>query len=40
MRQIAGFGDENLKQFKFTLLDGSRGVHISESTVTIPYTFR
>jgi hypothetical protein len=36
----AGSGDVNSKQFKFTLLDSSRGLHISESTVSISYTFR
>jgi hypothetical protein len=29
-----------LKQFTLTLLDGSRGINISESTVSISYTFR
>jgi hypothetical protein len=31
--------DVDSEQFKFTLLDGSRGLHISESTVSISYTF-
>jgi hypothetical protein len=34
-----GFGDVNLQQFKFTLLDGSQGLHISEWMVSISYTF-
>jgi len=37
---IVWFGDINSKQFKFMLLDGSHGLHISESTVSISYTFR
>jgi hypothetical protein len=32
--------DVNSKQFEFTLLDGSRCLHISESTVSISYTLR
>jgi hypothetical protein len=32
--------DVTTKHFKFTLLDGSRGLHISLSTVIISYTFR
>jgi hypothetical protein len=30
----------NSKKFKCTLLDGSRGLHISEPTVRISHTFR
>jgi hypothetical protein len=41
--KIAGSGtraDVNSKQLKFTLQDGSCGLHISESTVSISYTLR
>jgi hypothetical protein len=34
------FVNVNLKQFKFTLLGGSCGFHISESMVSISYMFR
>jgi hypothetical protein len=36
----AGFGDVNWNQFIFTLVDGPSGFHISNSTVSISYTFR
>jgi hypothetical protein len=39
-KQTAGFPDVNSKEFKFSLQDGSRGLHISESTVSITYKFR
>jgi hypothetical protein len=31
---------KKLKSVKFTLLDGSSGLHISEQKVSISYTFR
>jgi hypothetical protein len=34
------FPDVNTKQFKFMLLDDSRGFHISDLTVSISYMFR
>jgi hypothetical protein len=37
---ITELGNERLKQSKFTLLDVSRGLHISESTVSISHKFR
>jgi hypothetical protein len=39
-RELVGFPDVNKKQFKFSLLDYSSGLHFSESTVSISYTFR
>jgi hypothetical protein len=36
----AGWGDEELKKFKLTLLDASNAFHISESTLIISYEFR
>jgi hypothetical protein len=39
-KQTAGYPDVNSKEFKFSLQDGSRGLHISESTVGITYRFR
>jgi hypothetical protein len=40
IKQIAGFSGVNSKQYRFTLLNGSRGLHISESMVSISYMFR
>jgi hypothetical protein len=40
MVRYAGFGDVNSKQLKFALLNGSPGLLISESTVSISYMFR
>jgi hypothetical protein len=35
----ARWDNKKLKQFNFTLLDGSYGFHITESIVSISYTF-
>jgi hypothetical protein len=37
---IAAFPDVNAKRLEFTMLDGSRDIHISQSTVSVSYTFR
>jgi hypothetical protein len=37
--KTARWGDKKLKEFKFMLLDGSHCLHISESMVSISYTF-